>query len=313
MLTTPYFRTIMDFTQEEPILGPESNYDSYNIFCLMSRLRYFNLGQPYLLQPISVPLDNRMVVTIKVFDKNGEEVILSVEQERIYQGEIDRILQEHPQHCLLFNPKAISQYPLYWLRSIIPYLKIDARYEPHFEGDVILARLNFEEPNYMELYQDLLEQLGDQLDRLYKSGTFVTEKAFATTWGLTLIEGDLYRAYWNDNTVAKDRVVFFYEREQGLPLRFEVGTNLVVRHYITYGLSKVPLLFDGPWCFMSHIKDIKEALAIASILRELIALTEGHVEIVPFASREEITEEPGAVIYQTHDRLRPYTLSYIVE
>ena len=365
MLITPYFRTIMDFKAGGCVEEPNSNYNPYNIFCLMSRLEYFanNRNKNYMIKPISVPLDNRMVLTIKIFDEKNDEVKLATEDEQRYQSAINEITSNHPNHCLLLTSKGLNKYPLQWLNSIVPYLVLDPSYNSYLEREVIYANLSSVD-FYMDTYNVTLMDLLNQVKTLYQQGAMITNAPFARKWGLrpqqlpsssdAIADVDsidewstssdsntkelqqesissslaskadkkvgLYIPLWSNNEIAPDRIEFFYQRSAELPVKFNVGLNLVTRYYIALRVPNI--IFDGVWCILPKVTTINKVKSYASLISELAHIATGKVATIPLASLENVEELKvkahelykgiDPVVYETTDRLRPYTLSFLI-
>lgn len=208
VLKTPYFRTVPDILKELPV----SNYTPYQVFCLSTRLEAINQREEpsYILKPISVYLENRMALVIKVFSHN-DEIDLEEEEEREYQRAIDLIVTDHPDHCLLSQMNAFRDYPVAWVRSVWPYLAVEDKYQPWKTEDGIYVNLR-DEIDYWNTYNQLRHQLEEQLALWYAGGVVVASPLQAEQLNLEIVEEGLYKPNWRQDDKVPDRVLYFYQR-----------------------------------------------------------------------------------------------------
>lgn len=319
---TPYYRTTVAIPATRCVEEPDSNYTPYQVFVLLSRLQY--LHPEHDIQPISIPRDNRMVLTLKLFVKN-EEVKLSPEEQQTYDAQVSQVLNEDPDHCFFLSgrgpfPRA---YPVNWTMAILPYLDLPSEYEPLIREGVIYLNLR-EVSDFRAVYDELFLRTLNRIQELYEAGAFVTDAPFARRWGLLpfhlrgynepfdleeylsggnvnaiqrrmlstgfTLEADrrtgLYVPVWVNSNLAQDRVSFLYDRAAGRPLQFSVGDNLVVRYYIAQALPQV--VFGGSWAFIYDVPAIEEALAWASVLTEARRRATGQVVTIPLADLDKV-------------------------
>lgn len=331
---TPYYRNTVDMPAHRAVAEPQNNYTPYQVFVLMSRLQYAH--PEHILQPISIPRDERMVLTLRVFSGNNEAK-LTPEEQQLYEAQVQQVLTEYPQHCLFFSGRGPfpRPYPVNWTMSILPYLELPEAYDPFIQDGVIYLNLS-QEDDFRTVYDTLFVQILERLQTLYETGAVITDAAFARTWGwipyeligqrttLTIQPQDytydrgLYGVGWSNTKLSRDPVDFFYDRAAGRTLKVHIGDNLVVRYYVARAAPEV--VFGGRWAFLPELASIQEVFSWVSVIDEARRQASGQVVALPLAdgrTQGTLTErartlypEAVPIIYRTQDRLLPYLFSF---
>jgi hypothetical protein len=321
VLTTPYYRTIIEVPVNTCVELNDVSYTPYNIFCLMSRFQYWvsKQNKDYIASPISTDISGRMILTIRIF-YNNNQVVMSEEEEEKYQKQINRIINNHPNHCLLIHNNSFPQYPVNWINSMIPYLSIEQKYQPFIIDGSLLIDLSFDK-NFDLIYDKITYDIIKQINTFYDQGSLVTTEDFAKEWGMQKYNKDLYKSIWFDPFLASDRILFYYERLSHLPYKFEIGDNFVARHYVAKAVPNG--VFDGKYYYIADKTfGYINALEISNKIQSALRLSEGKVSVMYLTDinksvmleRKILSFYPKSdiVVYQIRDHLRPYAISFTI-
>lgn len=338
ILLTPYYRTLasVDYCPEQL---EDANYTPYQLFCLQTRLA------PHLPPGVVISFP-----TIEDVLESGVQIMRVIlvlsspqskeDQERL-QGVVGKIIGEFPTHCALYNTQdrlfvGRKSIPRQWIRTMLPYLEIPERYNPFIEDGLLLVDLS-QDFNYDDVHQELTLSLIQQLQTHYRDGVIVCSQDFAQRWGLiSHSDGDygLHRADWNEPTIIRDRTQFLLDRLHGLRwCRFHLKTVTSAAeeqstwHRIVEGLRDLSfpldgIIFSGCGILIDSwiINNLEILQQVGAIFYQAWMRSHFDVETIPVRSLDHAQEVKDQllndrslediVIYNTGDRLRPYTVSY---
>ena len=343
----PFSRPLRKITYGAAQDLPQPNYRDYDLFKLKTKL--VPRLAPYLgidvqMVFMQTAIDNNAVETIR-FEKipslssMGDTTVipmlipvkLSESQHAQISGWVKEALTTYADYALIgfggWNYSLVSKYvPDSWITAIMPYVFIDPEYNPFITSDGIYVRLDPADA-YLEIYDQIVEDIQVQLRDFYNQGFVVGAHAISETWGLTRCDpfnnvGDLYKPSWVDTRIAPDPVDFILSRIAGqnrIPM--VIDTNNVYRHLLadTLNSNGYDYYFSRDEIHFSA-STLAECQKIASLIERtnsadmygqvvLLELPDAHWFPVYESAIEEIYQDFNAVRYQTDNPLTPFTLS----
>lgn len=247
-LIEEYYRTVppLEKLSEGCIEEARENYRPYDLFSIRTRMTPYvrrNFGDEFSLTFTSTMKNNRMVMVIGVRDNNLDDVLLTDEQKVALSVKIRSLIAEGNSHVMLLPAKHSQStddtlMESTWISSILPYIDIDDTYEPYADDEGLYVSLGAEE-DYILTYNELITDVMEQLEKMYKEGYVVgISEEVASDWGFERVnpDFDLYMATWKNDKISKPYgglSGFIKSRMRGeKTIDVEVGNNSVIRHFI---------------------------------------------------------------------------------
>ena len=326
VILTPYYQTVLNRKFNECVEEPDYNFNSYNLFCLKTRLLprvqkivgndidiLYGLKQAENKNIIytTVVLVNYQTVSEKNqvelnVNQSIEEVQLTQDQRKQIQKDVDEITTKNADACLLmsFNEALVDEggkiVPVNWLEKIVPYVQIDGKlnsfvneYGLHliltaYTGSVIPY-------TYLEKYNQVLLDVRSQIISMYKAGylyiyPYNNRDQLIEKWDLEMVdqEGFLYRPRWYDLRITKDLVKFLQSRIRGeKTISVSIGYNLVYRHMVAQALKGKNIVFNYENVII-YVKNLTETRQILAILFNAIIEAKGQVSTYLFSDPNQI-------------------------
>ena len=239
-IITPYYDHIIKNTNEPFWYEFQSkNHTPYDFFVLKTRLT------PYISKYQNIGFDShryegQMRYFVNIADANIV-IPLSKEQASQYQYIVNHIISNYPQHCTLlydnqtfltslFNKPLSNQF----VQSILPYCYqhfIDDQYEPILYDHQLL--ITIQDENYNHIYNELQNQLINELYKLYKMGTIAlnpTEhQQFISDWQLIPLYNNIYTTTWT-NSYINDLTQFLDDQLNDRYVVIEVDEQLLTNY-----------------------------------------------------------------------------------
>lgn len=325
MLSTPYYNTKVDISYTKCGNMSSSNYQPYNLFCLITQLETFlaERGRPQSLSCISVEENSRMELKVKTTLSDPSEISQA-------QAELDDIINNRPLFSLLFSVRLNQKYPQSWLRTILPFLPLPSDFNPFIYRNNLYVNLALSD-NFLVLYKVLLIQLEKTLAEWYDEGYVVNAEEIGKSWNLICLHDkdpfqleientSLYRPSWQDKRFAPQAVEFLLSRLRGeKEIVFTLLPSYPVLHSVALLLEEKKIHFtfilgEESWRkprLITQVENLEEAVYVANLIEEASYNMVGEVEIKRFSSKEDAQREKGvnSVIYNTLGELEPYVLS----
>ena len=315
MLSTPYYSTKVDVSSVRCSNMSSSNYQPYNLFCIITQLEAFfaERGRWQNLSCVTVEENSRMQVKVKTTLTSPSDIDQA-------QEELNDIISNRPLFCVLFSSKLNDRYPQYWLREVLPYISVSEDFNPFIYRDSLYVDLALTD-DFSLTYKVLLDEIYNKLNIWYSSGYITNAASISEDWDLTPIyKGELYAANWVDKRFAPSPVEFLYQRLSGCKkLVFEILPNLVVMHNISVEFNKYNLEFvfvfgeQTPYSprLIISVDTLKEAFFVADLIDKASYAANGEAEILSYTTEEEAKENmtSDSTIYFVLGELEPYTLS----
>jgi hypothetical protein len=200
-----------------------------------------------------------IAITVKIMDGN-KEIKLSEKDNVKLQKFIDGSTTDvERRRCLLLYDKAYTDYPLDWLKCIIPFIVIDEKYKPYYNNNLLSVNLEAD-ADYTNLFSSILKQVEQQIKIMDDQGIIplcpVIDKVFIRKWRLRhVVELErtikhqltytanlkLYSPSWSDDRICKHKGQFMRNIRHG---KTEIVLNmndLVLRHCYSISLFQLGL------------------------------------------------------------------------
>lgn len=272
---TPYYRTIVE---SECNLEREFTYDPYMIFVLKTNLLPLLPG--YDLNFPTIIKNDKLYLTISPTIGGDVAILTDLEYKRS-RDKVDEITAKPLTHVLLVDSKnnfVTSKYVISknWIQSILPYLEVAIELNPIITNDGLkISLLGY--PDYYDIYHDLIINLTNKIELMYKQGYIVNPPEYVIeNWGLTEEDDGLYFPDWTQ----KELEITYESLSNFLQLRvFEeeyasifIGTeNWVIRHNLARNFaSSAGWFHQQDFYFLGEILKIK--LDNLTHLRQILAL-----------------------------------------
>lgn len=345
MLSTPYYRTLTI----NHALGcddlPTSNYVSYDIFCLETRLYptvYKLLNRNVQLVFKTINMNNRMELKIFLESSDSSNTnklsntneISDISNEIIkqLQSETDKILSTYIGYSVIdCNELLISsrvRYPSGWFHSILRYLNISSEYQPFYKDNGIYLAFN-PYSDYITAYNKISQTILKTIEEYYRDGVVfgaekITEKWYLERLDVSEVVGKLFKPLWKDKRIAPYPVEFLLDRIKEIPdIRIDISKNLVKRHNIASRLSLlgVSLIFEEN-CVRITVDNLDDAQYYTAVIHSIENTTVGRVVTESFGSMDQVKlyvnvaiklfSNANVVGYQTSNIDKPYVFSYLI-
>ena len=253
MLRSPYYYTTRQI-DADCVVGPTSNYDSYNLYCLKTRLtsilgEHFFPGLSYNIIPTLE--NNRMVLYLQLVHGN-ELVNLNNKDLALAQRHVDMITTNLSDRCLIFQATNISFDDGFVISrdlvaNSLPYIKFNPQFYVTIEGSKVYANLR-----QFNVHEVIAQQIEDDIiyniKEIVAQGYVINPPEFIIeAWNLQKISNNdpeddynhLYKPRWKEPRLLLNQnkltpfIMARYENNYSLQLSYPLKLyNLVARHYL---------------------------------------------------------------------------------
>lgn len=314
MLSTPYYRTFAQISATKCSNMAEPNFDPYLLFCLITQTGTF-LAERGRSQDLScVTREENGHMSLKIQTTLSDEELVAA------QDRVDEIISDRPMFCIVYSAKLEREYPQFWTREMLPFISCPPRYNPFVFEDNLYVDLSQEE-NFMTAYNDLLQNIRDELSERWKEGFVTYASSIALDWSLEAVDvdGNLYRPTWKDDRFASDMVEFLLSRLSGeKEIMIALKPSLPMFHNIASVLQGRNFYFinePGKTCFIVvTVSNLSEAQNVTGLIEEAAYSVIGEVFTREFSSQQEaetLGENLNSVVYTNLGTLRPFVLSVL--
>lgn len=257
---TPFYHPVItsqDISNNVP--APAKNYIPYTLFAFRTKFErmLYHYDPTYHFSFVSKEIDGVMRLTIELY-KGAEFVALDEQKASVIQNYVDQSVKTYPAHCLVLDAsvgitRGTKTLTKAWVSAIIPFIDFEDRFHVIVDDGKIYLSF-YRDPQYVERYGKLYEQIMDTLFEFYERGTIPLSRRFHSNiineWKMNIVYGQrhdpgagalkLYEPLWRNQHFAPNPIDFLYERIRGEKnLRIYVGDNFVRRHYVAVALTKI--------------------------------------------------------------------------
>lgn len=293
-VVSPFTREIREINRVECTDEPFFNHDTYDLFCLKTRLIPFREK----IFPKGSNLDYKLIrhndkLRVNIIPSiNGDKVIINEEIRNQFQIELDTLVDLPNLHCLLFyhNVKIFSSsgklIPISWIKEMTKYVNIPQQYSPYIQDGDIYIDLSDELTQYMHINEKLNSDIAAELKIKYDSGYIVNADKIEKSWNLTNLGNGLFKADWSNERFAPNIVDFLMERLGGKKnIKIYVTENRVIKHNISKLLIQINLAgIFGRDILNIEVEDYNTAMLLSTLCMKMLG-TEGKVLTI-FCTRE---------------------------
>ena len=326
VILTPYYQTVLNRKYNECVEEPDYNFNSYNLFCLKTRLLprvQKILGYNVDILYGSTQTENKNVIYTNVtlvkyrigaeknqvelnLNENIEEVSITDDQKKQIQKDVDEITTKDSDACLLmsFNENITDDegktIPIDWLEKIIPYVSIDGKLNSFVNDNglhlVLTAYTKADVPyTYSEKYNQVLIATRNQVISMYKAGYIYIypdehRDKLVHAWDLETVDDDgyLYRPRWFDLRITNDLVKFIQSRMRGeRVITVQIGNNFVNRHFVADMFQNKNYTFNFE-NILIYVSNLTEARQSLAMLFNALNNAKGTVYTYIFTDRDTL-------------------------
>jgi len=304
-MQTPFYTINGEYNTVIPGVLSEfkSNYTSYDIFCLNTRL--LPLAKDYLIEYSNVLQGDKLVLYVVIKPKKIDEKIdlshitdqgtriiniygkipediernIKIEMSDVFSGDLEG-------YCLL-SDFSIG-LPKKYVKDMISYLSFDCDYI--IRDKKIYINLS-KYVNYDEIYNSMLMDFVDKMKKFYSMGLIKCDEMFAQDMDLIRVKEDLYMPTWKSSFID-DITDLLYRIKNQENVRLYIGDFTGAYKYIAENIGDNFIIDNG---FL--IMRINNFLQLFYILRVIKDAPWTYTDI-GYTDEKIIRQSPTTISYQ---------------
>jgi len=278
-METPFYTINGEYNTVIPGVLSEfkSNYTSYDIFCLNTRL--LPLAKDYLIEYSNILQEDKLVLYVVIKPKKiDEEIDLShitdegIKIVNIYEeipADIERNIKiemldvfngDLKDYCLL-SDFSIG-LPKKYVKDMIPYLSFDCEYI--IRDKKIYINLS-KYVNYDEIYNSMFTDFVDKMKKFYSMGIIKCDETFAQDMDLIRVKEDLYMPSWKSSFI-NDITNLLYRIKNQDHVRLYIGDFTGAYKYIAENISDEFIIDNG--FLVIKINDFLQLFYILRVIKD---------------------------------------------
>lgn len=234
------------FSVKVPKSPPKSNYTSYDILSLRTRL------VPYLEKmygPGAYPVFGDKIVEERVYmtmlPTIGSKYINMKDSELSKLKDIiDSLISQGFEYALLspikdYMSKRYGRIPKSWVKNIMRFVNVPEIYRPYMSDNGLMVSVVMEEEPH-RIFSDLTVNVNEQIVAMYEGGVmYMNDGQIIDDWGYEQVDSkyNLFQPTWKDNRITDSYsgpVGFIRSRLEGnKTISVYVGSAPYIRHSVS--------------------------------------------------------------------------------